>query len=108
MHVHVVINIVTISYQTRSVFNSNSTPTYNEVNGLIMNLTEATSTNTAQNTTHFPQDLNTTNFVVTMVLDYLNESLSANRSAEPLPFNEVKFMQIIKRWSEDSKRVFRG
>ena len=71
------------------LFGNNSSPSAEAVGDLVSNLTTVTSSESAGNSSHFPSDLNTTNTVVTMVVEFLLESAEDTDPDELLPFNEV-------------------
>ncbi len=77
------------------LFSSNSTPSITAVEMLISNLTTITSVEATGSSSHFPSDLNTTNVVVTMVVDYLLESIAD--PDELLPLNEVSVARGLRR-----------
>ena len=70
--------------------NASMTPIYDSVENLVLDLTVATSQETSENGTHFPSDLNTTNTVVTNIVNYLTSSATLTNPLNKLPFHEVR------------------
>lgn len=85
---------VLLCVQSEMVFSGNSTPSFESVENLVSNLTVVTSADTTGNSSHFPSDLNTTNAVVTMVVDFLLESSEQADPGSLLPFNEVSISTV--------------
>ena len=71
------------------LFSSNFTPSTEDVEMLVSNMTRVTSVETTGDTSHFPLDLKTTNMVMTMVMEFLLDSTGQDNPEELLPFNEV-------------------
>ena len=77
-------HIIVLS-QSALLFGNGSNATYSDVASLILDLSNATSISSEQ-LGLFPSDINTTNHVVSDIIDFL---ISSAESGELLPFNSV-------------------
>ncbi len=60
-----------------------------EVEAVLKNLQEATTVESEQTVSQFPQDLDVANTILDMSLDFLMEDLAANPE-NPIPFSVVR------------------
>ncbi len=65
-------------------------PSQNEVDDLLTSLGEATSVNATAGSTLFPQDLSTTNLIVTSSVNYLVQNVEIASPVSSLNFSEVR------------------
>ncbi len=76
------------SIQANELFSRNASQ--NEVDNLLVSLTEATSVNATGDSTIFPQDLSTTNTIVKSSVNYLVQSVEIASPMSSLNFSEVR------------------
>lgn len=87
------VNSPLFPFQAQTLF-SGATVDSDEVTGLLEDLTVATAVESEEAPSLFPSDLQMTNNILNMTVEYLLEDLAANPS-NPIPFSAVCTFQSL-------------